>query len=61
MEKMGTGYFSEDFRGRPHGRRVEASPKVVAILTCQSAASRAVPWEVGRIYLLRVRGVDRFL
>ena len=61
MEKMGTGYFSEDFRGRPRGRRVEASPKVVAILTCQSAASRAVPWEVGRIYLLRVRGVDRFL
>jgi hypothetical protein len=35
-EEKGTGYFSEDFRGRPRWRRVDSRPKAVAITACQS-------------------------
>jgi YD repeat-containing protein len=39
-EEKGTGYFSEDFRGRPRWRRVDSRPKAVAITACQSAVPK---------------------
>jgi hypothetical protein len=46
-EEKGTGYFSEDFRGRPRWRRVDSRPKVVAITACsprgEATGQSAVP------------------
>jgi hypothetical protein len=39
-EEKGTGYFFEDFRGRPRWRRVDSRPKAAAITACQSAVPK---------------------
>ena len=32
---MHTGYFSDDFRGRPRNRTVDSRPSMVTICCCQ--------------------------
>src|SRR5687767_12490703 len=39
-KEKGTGYFSEDFPGRPRGRSVEASPSVVAMCCYHSVVPK---------------------